>query len=347
MIPVVEGRAQLEASSATDFIVPGSWRFRSDTMRCKDLSLVRCWLPTLGMLLVPLSTAQAAAASTAPPQPFSLSWQAPEGCPESLPVEQEITSALAHLRGRGAVDVVASVTLRESEPGFWLRVKVVHAGQVGERVLPIDDCVDATRAAALLVALAVENVPQQVKVEEKVERKVEAPKPKPLPLSVGVGPQLAMGLAPELSAGIGVSLSYSRAFWRLSARGAAFAPSHHTIAGSPVGGSFELMTAGAFACAGYPGLPFTFYGCLGGRFDHLKGTGTGASRNSSATTQIGSVAAGVTLEWSLTRRFRLRSELEAGYPLGDARFVIANQAEPVHEVDSLRGEAGLELAVAF
>ena len=58
-------------------------------------------------------------------------------------------------------------------------------------------------------------------------------------------------------------------------------------------------------------------------------------------------AAGATFEWSLTRRFRLRGELEAGYPLGDARFVITNQAEPVHEVDSLRGQAGLELAVAF
>lgn len=287
-----------------------------------------------------------AVAAAPPPQPFSLSWEAPEGCPASPEVQEEITTALSHLRGRGAVDVVASVTPREGE-GFWLKVKVTHAGQVGERVLPIDDCRDAARASALLVALSVENLPQATKVEEKVEKKVEAPKPRPLPFSVGLGPQLAMGMAPELSAGVGLSLAYSRSFWRLSARGAAFAPSHHTIAGSQLGGSFQLMTAGAFACAGYPGSPFAFYGCLGGRYDHLKGTGTGTSRDGTASTQIGSLAAGITLEWSLTRRFFLRSELEAGYPLGDARFVIANQAEPVHEVDSLRGEAGLELAVAF
>ena len=59
------------------------------------------------------------------------------------------------------------------------------------------------------------------------------------------------------------------------------------------------------------------------------------------------MAAGLTLEWSVTRRFRLRSELEAGYPLGDAKFVIQNLATPVHEVDSLRGEAALEVAVVF
>jgi hypothetical protein len=156
-----------------------------------------------------------------------------------------------------------------------------------------------------------------------------------------------MGMAPEVSAGVGLSLAYSDAFWRLSLRGAGFAASHHTLAGTNVGGSFQLFTGGAFGCAGYPGAPLTFYGCLGGRFDQLKGTGTGADVNTSASTQIGSLAAGVTLEWSLTRRFRLRTELEAGYPLGQARFRIKNDPVLVHEVDSLRGEAALELAVAF
>lgn len=156
-----------------------------------------------------------------------------------------------------------------------------------------------------------------------------------------------MGMAPEVSAGVGLSLAFSHSFWRLSARAAGFAASHHTIPGTDVGGSFQLYTAGGFACAGYPGTPLTFYGCLGGRFDQLTGTGTGADIKKTASTQIGSVSAGVTLEWSLTRRFRLRTEVEAGYPLGDARFRIKNDPVVVHEVDSLRGEAALELAVAF
>jgi hypothetical protein len=92
-----------------------------------------------------------------------------------------------------------------------------------------------------------------------------------------------------------------------------------------------------------------FYGCLGGRFDYLRATGFGANPNRSASTKIGSPAVGATLEWSVTHRFRLRTELEAGYPLGAARFVIGQGAErvAVHEVDSLRGEAALEIAVAF
>jgi hypothetical protein len=154
-------------------------------------------------------------------------------------------------------------------------------------------------------------------------------------------------MAPELAAGIGGSVAVSYSFWRLSLRGAGFLPSHHTVPGSQAGGSFSLLSGGAFACAGYPGEAITFYGCLGGRYDRLKGTGFGASNRRSASTQIGSAAAGVTLEWSVTRRFRLRSELEAGYPLGDARFKIENLATPVHEVDSLRGEAGLEAAIVF
>lgn len=159
-----------------------------------------------------------------------------------------------------------------------------------------------------------------------------------------------MGLAPEVSAGIGLSFSFSQAFWRLSLRAADFAASHHNIPGTAVGGSFQLFTGGAFACAGYPGAPLTFYGCLGGRFDNLKATGTGTDVDKTLSTQLGSVAAGITLEWSLTRHFRLRSEIEAGYPLGDARFAVDRTgADPVivHEVDSLRGEAALEVAVVF
>ena len=156
-----------------------------------------------------------------------------------------------------------------------------------------------------------------------------------------------LGIAPEVAAGVGVSFAYSRSFWRVSLRGAGFAPSHHTVPSTQVGGSFTLFTGGLFGCAGYPGNPFTFYGCLGGRYDHLKGSSFGASTNSSETTQIGSIAAGITLEWSLTKHFLLRGELEAGYPFGDAKFVIQNVPTPVHEVDSLRGETALEMAVAF
>lgn len=288
------------------------------------------------------------AAAAEPPQEFTLNWQAAEGCPSKDQVEEEIRSALAHLQGRGAVEVTAEVTLRENEQGFWLRVRVLHDGQTGERVLPIDDCDDASRAAALLVALSVGNPPPPPPpaVIKPPEPPPPPPPPPPLRWTLGGGPRVALGIAPEVSAGLGLSASYSQSFWRLSARGAAFAPSHHTIAGTQLGGSFQLFTGGLFGCAGYPGT-LTFYGCVGGRVDHLIGKGTGASPNFTKSTSIGSLAAGVTLEWSLTHHFRLRTELEAGYPLADARFTVRNEDIPVHEVDSLRGEAALELAVAF
>lgn len=299
----------------------------------------------LGTFVVLSGTALPAAA--AQPTPFVLNWQAPAGCPDQAQVQEEIGSALSHLPGRGPVDVSAGVMLAEGEPGFRLRVKVTHAGQVGERVLAIDDCNDASRAAALLVALSVENPPPPPPKIVEPPKVVAPPAPPPLPWTVGLGPRVALGIAPEVSAGIGASFAYSHSFWRFSLRGAAFAPSNHTLANSQLGGSFRLYTAGVFACAGYPGTPLTFYGCLGGRFDYLRAKGFGTSSDSTASTQIGSPAAGITLEWSLTKRFRLRTELEAGYPLGEARFVIRNVEERVHEVDSLRGEAGLELAVAF
>jgi hypothetical protein len=154
-------------------------------------------------------------------------------------------------------------------------------------------------------------------------------------------------MAPGVSAGVGGSVAVSYSFWRLSVRGAGFLPKHHTVPGAQAGGEFQLYTGGAFACGGYPGGSLSFYGCLGGRYDRLKGTGFGTGANASASTQIGSLSAGLTLEWSVTRRFRLRSEIEAGYPLGDAKFVIQHLATPVHEVDSMRGEAALELAFVF
>jgi hypothetical protein len=308
---------------------------------------VRCSLATLGAISVLFGPVRPAAAA-APSQAITLRWQAPEGCPSQPQVEEEIRSALAHLQGHGAVEVTADVTLRESDPGFWLRVRVLHEGQTGERVLPIDDCDDASRAAALLVALSVGNPPPPLPPAPPPPPPPRPPPPRAPELrwTVGAGPRLALGVAPEVSAGFGLSASYSHSFWRLSARGAAFAPSHHDIPGKQVGGSFQLFTGGLFACAGYPGT-ITLYGCVGGRLDHLKGEGTGGSASFQQSTQIGSLAAGVTLEWSLTRRFRLRTELEAGYPLADARFTIRNETSPVHEVDSLRGEAALELAVAF
>ena len=292
--------------------------------------------------MVLLGTAGTAAGATA--QSFSLSWRAPEACPSHAQVEQEIAAALAHLHGGGRVGVVAEVTLREPEPGFELRVRVSHENHRGERVLPIDDCSDASRAAALLVALAIENPPLPPAAPPPAAPPRSRP---PSRWTVGLGPHLAMGISPKVSAGLGLSLAYSRSFWRLSLRGAGFAKSHHDVAGTQLGGSFQLFTGGAFACGGYPSAPLTFYGCLGGRWDSLNGTGTGADVSSSASTQIGGLAAGVTLEWSLTRRFRLRTEVEAGYPLGGARFRIKNDPALVHEVAGLRGEAALELAVAF
>jgi hypothetical protein len=310
-------------------------------MGCEDLvPTVRCWLATLGPLWVLLGTAGPAAAT----QPFSLSWQAPPECPGQAEVEAEIASALSHLRGSGPVEVTAEVTAQSDPPGFSLRVRVSHAGQIGERLLPIDDCSDASRAAALLVALSVDNQPPPPPPP------LLPPPPPELPprftWTIGAGPHLVEGIAPELSVGFGLAVAVSSSFWRISLRGAGFAASDHTLPGKQAGGSFQLLTGGAFGCAGYPGSPISFYGCLGGRLDHLRGTGFGATQSYSESTRIASVAGGATLEWSLTRRFRLRTELEGGYPLGHARFTIAGLGT-VHEVGDLRGEAALELAVVF
>jgi len=132
-------------------------------------------------------------------------------------------------------------------------------------------------------------------------------------------------------------VAYSEKFWRLSARGAAFAPSHHTIPGTQVGGTFQLATGGAFACAGYPGS-LTFYGCLGGRFDNLVGRGTGTDANRSASVQIGSLAAGVTLGVGAHASLSPAHGARAGYPLGPAHFGSKTSPSLVHEVDRLRAK---------
>ncbi len=298
-------------------------------------SQVRRWLAAVGPLSVLFGTAASAGAA----QPFSLQWRAPEGCPNADEVETEIASALAHLKGRGPLAVVTEVTLGADAP-FWLRVRVTHQGQVAERLLSLANCAETSRAAALLVALSVETR------SEPIAALLPPPSAKALAWSFGAGPHLVLGAAPEASAGLGVSAAVGSGVWRVSLRGAAFLPTHHTVPGSEAGGSFTLLSGGAFGCLGYPGGPLAVYGCLGGRLDHLSGTGFGASEAATLSTNIGALAASSTLEWPLTRFVRLRAEFEAGYALGQARFVIQNLGT-VHEVNRLRGEAGLELVFTF
>jgi hypothetical protein len=308
-------------------------------------------LAMLGALAAMVGAAEAAAAE--PGQAVTLTWRAPGRCPAREDVEAEIRSALAHLQGHGTVEVAAEVTERPAGAGFALRVRVLHDGQTGERLLPLENCDDASRAAALLVVLSVGNPqppPLPAPPPPPPPRPAALPSPttreRLAPWTVGLGPRLAWGVAPELSAGLGLSFSYGQAFWRFSARAAAFAPSSHDLPGKQLGGSFRLLTGGLFACAGHPGR-VTLYGCVGGRVDRLSAEGTGGSASFEQSATLGALAAGLTLEWTLTRRFRLRTELEAGYPLADARFVIRNEPTPVHEVKDLRAEAGLELAAAF
>jgi hypothetical protein len=273
---------------------------------------------------------------------FELTWRAPPGCPARAEVERELESALSRLRWRGPLHVAGEVQALE-EARFRLRVRVLHAGQIGERALPLADCSGAARAAALLAALSIESPSEQAAAPQGETRMTKLTPS----FTAGIGPHLVLGIAPELSAGAGVSVTYSAHFWRIAWRGAAFAPSRHALPESQAGGSFQLLTAGLFGCAGRGTAPLALYGCLGGRYDRLRGTGFGADATASAATLIGSAAVGVTAEWVLSRRFRLRGDFEAAYALGRARFVIENLSPAVHEVEGLRSELGLELAVTF
>jgi hypothetical protein len=293
----------------------------------------------LPMAVVPLLLVSPARAR----DQLSLDWNAPEECPSSAAVEDEIRGSLSHVKASAPVRVHGEVT--KAEENFSLRVRVEHEGELSERVLSVKDCREVARATALFVALAIE-----YRVKPTPPTPPAPPPPLPEPTqhwSATLGMHLSGGFAPNPTPGLGVSLAYARAPLRFVVRGAAFLPTKSTLEdNNSVGGEFSLLGAGVALCAGEDLAAAELWACGGGRLYHLSAVGFGTDTNVEQSTFVGAPMLGFDLGLHLTPSFLLVTGFEGGFAPASSRFVIES-AGPVHETGHWFLEARLEIGARF
>ncbi len=91
------------------------------------------------------------------PEPSSVHWTAPEGCPAADELRHGVERRLGRTLSPGEVDVDARVT-EPASGGFRLALTTDVEGVHDERTLDADDCGALADATALIVALAVDPV---------------------------------------------------------------------------------------------------------------------------------------------------------------------------------------------
>src|ERR1700759_803366 len=89
------------------------------------------------------------------PPPFELDWRAPAGCPSSDRLRSEITRLIGpNAHPEGTTHVSGEVSAQDNGT-FLVKLELEQNGRPGERTLTGATCAEVSRAAALLIALAI------------------------------------------------------------------------------------------------------------------------------------------------------------------------------------------------
>lgn len=103
-------------------------------------------------------------------------WTAPAECPSAEEARAQLQDALSE-----APDASVEVDISPAEPGYVMRVEVIRAGMTLVRSVPLESCAQAIDAAAVVVALAVDAMPQPEEPEpEPVVPEPVVPEPEPV-----------------------------------------------------------------------------------------------------------------------------------------------------------------------
>ena len=274
--------------------------------------------------------------------PFDLDWRAPAGCPSPDRVRSEITRLIgADAHPEGVNHVTGEITAQEGG-SYLVRLSLEQAGRSGERTLVGATCAEVSRAAALLIALAIEPGAAQVEPEPAPSPPPPAPPPPapPLPappppppaksnphLQIAIGPAAELGLLPTLGAGAEASLEVVFEHLSLEAYFADYLSRDHDAPSGNAGGTFSLRSLGARACFELAPGTLSFAACGGASTNHLSARGYGVSNPGSSSTNLGAVALSVRVALALGSHASLRLDAGPSYILGQAKFVLADDAD--------------------
>ncbi len=298
-------------------------------------------------LLIALAAARAVNASQ---RAFAVAWSAPAECPDAAAIGQYVDDVLGYAdAGPVAVRAVGSVT-RSADSIYAVTLDLdAGAAQPSKRSLSGADCESVSRAAALLIGLA-------------VRARVEPP-PAPLPPPLAPAPAAAPvtharafvsllvladdGSTPKPTLGVGVAGGVRWSHLRLEPMVGYFAPRSTSIASHPdVGAQFQLATAGARACSPFSADSVWLAPCLGAGVDWLRARGFGARSNRSASSWALVARGGVLAGWDISPIISAHVELEAALPVARPEFMVDGDGD-VYRRSPLAARAALGLDVHF
>ncbi len=263
--------------------------------------------------------------ASAQSSPLSLTWVAPEGCPQ-----QEAARA-AVLRLAGVTNpirtLVARVTVVADSKDFELTLATEVDGIVGERVLRGRSCRTVTDAAVVMMALILN---PEVERHPPESTPPPAPPAPSLPASYAtasaksspatpsrthaahafLGTQFGLAVGalphpgPEFGVGVGAALGPA-SLWLLGSY--VGPPQKATAQGqTQAGGHLWDLSVAAVGCGSTPSKPVGIGVCLGAEFDRVEGHGVGVSDPHAGVIYWFSPTLGVFGELRLTGAVALR-----------------------------------------
>lgn len=302
---------------------------------------------------------------------WPIRWRSPDGCSS----EPEFSAALAeHLPRRSAhVNVDVAVTVRRAPGARWrvhIELSTATDGAIGERAFSDHSCAAVVDAAALVVALALEEAAthQPSMADSALHRVPRAPDLLPAPATVsrieppalrihtratladsprlgsglrittGAGLGRLPGLAPEL----GVAAVGARGRWRLEVLTAVLTAREVTTSGVSGRAEIALWTTGVRGCARVRSI----WLCGGAHLERWSGRGIDLFASRSGSMSLVGLSAALAWKRQLWRRLGLWIETGATVPAAVPRFTLID-GTLLHQPARLSAAlvAGLELRI--
>jgi hypothetical protein len=325
-------------------------------------------------LLPPLLAAASAGAET--PRRFQLEYRAAPSCPEKSELVRQIALRVPRATEVSAPpsEVAAAVAIEVEAGRYHAVIDLQRPDGKTRRDVDATDCEEVTRAAALIVALAIDPdaalrpAPEPAQHEPEPVRAAPAPAPaltpqpstEPRPVSPPASRALPwrFELGAELGASGGVGpdpVLYEGGFVEAGrAAGPVFAPAarislrhgRSQVATEAGSAELDLLTFGVAACPLRFGTQWFAEPCVTFDYARLRGTGYQTRAPASATAAFWAPGALVRAGTIAFDRLTLSVEAGATTPLSHDRFFFAPDTT-AYRVPSLTGYAGIGLGVAL
>jgi hypothetical protein len=317
------------------------------------LSLVGSpWRHTIAPAIVVAACLPAAPLCAQPPSPVTVTWAAPEDCPDQASVTADVADLLARLpqrAGRGR-RVQADGVVATTEEGFELKLRIESDGDVGRRRVAGSSCESLADAAALIIAIAYDPAAAEAATTdppapalppppEPPPAPVPVPEPIPPPQStpavadesdylvlVGASGLGGFGVMPGTAAGFGLRLGFAIDRWSAVLAADLWLDQQSTVGTGPAGASLAFQSAAVSGCGAFWGpLPALHVEACGRvAIGRMRGEGFGVDAPGSASATWLAMGPGVGLRWQLDEWLHARLETGPQFAVVRPTWRLAN-----------------------